>query len=225
MHRVVIVGAGGHAQVVADILLRAQDQGEAICPIGYVDDNSALRGETLLDLPVLGTIADLQSLPHDAIIVAIGDNHTRRKMFDRLHSQGERFAIAKHPAAIVAPNVRFGVGTVVCAGAIINPGSMIGSNVILNTASSVDHHNHIANHVHIAPGAHVGGDVAIGEGTLIGIGATVMPQRRIGAWSVVGAGSLAHRDVPDHVTIVGVPARIIKKQAKGKEDAYSDVLA
>lgn len=211
MQRVVIIGAGGHAQVVADILLRAQDRGEAMYPLGYIDDNPALRDETLLDLPVLGTIAELHSLPHDAVIIAIGDNRTRRKVFNQLHNQGEHFAIAKHPAAIIAPDVHIGAGTVLCAGVIVSPGSVIGSNVILNTASTVDHHNRIADHVHLAPGVHLGGDVAVGEGALIGIGATVMPQRCIGTWSVVGAGSLAHRDVPDQVTLVGVPGRIIKQ--------------
>ena len=99
----------------------------------------------------------------------------------------------------------------ICAGAVINPRSTIGANVIINTGCTVDHHNRIESHAHIAPGAHLGGDVSIGEGTLVGIGATVMPQRQVGQWSVVSAGALVHADVGDRVVAAGVPARAIRK--------------
>ncbi len=95
----------------------------------------------------------------------------------------------------------------VCAGAVINPGTTLGNNVILNTGCTVDHHNQIGDHVHIAPGAHLGGEVAIEDGVLVGIGATVMPRCRVGAWSVVGAAALVHRDLPGGVTAIGVPAK------------------
>ena len=104
----------------------------------------------------------------------------------------------------------------ICAGVVVNPGSAIGANVILNTGCTVDHHNRIEDHAHIAPGVHMGGDVHIGEGALVGIGATVMPQRRVGAWSVVGAGALVHADIPDHVIAVGSPARVIHRLKEGQ---------
>lgn len=208
--RILILGAGGHAQVVADILLRMWDAGLPIAPIGYLDDNPALVGKALLGLPVLGTLAGLGRVAHDAVIVAIGANHARRSVFERLELRGDRFAIARHPSAIVAPDVLIGPGTVICAGVIINPGTVIGANVILNTASSADHHNRVGDHAHIAPGVHMGGDVVVGAGALVGIGATVMPQRTIGAWSVVGAGGVVTADIPGDVVAVGVPARVVK---------------
>ncbi len=206
--RILIIGAGGHAQVVADILLRMREAGSPVEPVGYVDDNPDLGGQQRLGLPVLGMVADVSAIPHDSLIVAIGDNKTRQHLFECLQKQGEVFAIARHPDAVIAPDVTIGAGTMICAGAIVNPGSIIGVDVILNTGSTVDHHNHIDDHVHIAPGVHLGGDVGIGEGTLVGIGAIVMPQRRIGAWSIVGAGALVHADTPDHVVAMGIPARI-----------------
>jgi sugar O-acyltransferase (sialic acid O-acetyltransferase NeuD family) len=210
MQRILIVGAGGHAQVVADILMRAQDAGESIAPIGYVDDNPEWKGTYLLGLPVLGRIEDVSEIDHDALVIGIGNNHIRQKLFALLQQQGYRFAVAQHPRTVIAPDVHVGPGTVICAGAIINPGTTIGANVILNTGATVDHHNQIGNHVHIAPGVHLGGDVVVGEGTLIGIGATVMPQRRIGVWSIIGAAALAHIDVPDSTVVTGVPGRITR---------------
>lgn len=220
--RVLILGAGGHAQVVADILRRMRESGADLMPIGYLDDDPALAGQRLLGLPVLGPITTLSSTVHDALIVAIGDNEVRRRLFQALQAQGERFVIAQHPRAVVAPDVTIGPGCMICAGVVVNPGSVIGANVILNTGCTVDHHNHIGDHVHIAPGVHLGGQVQIGEGTLIGIGATVMPQRKVGAWSVVGAGALVHTDLPDHVVAVGTPAKIIRHLARNERLGRSE---
>jgi sugar O-acyltransferase (sialic acid O-acetyltransferase NeuD family) len=211
MQRVLIVGAGGHAQVVADLLLRSAEAGGPARPVGYLDDNAELHGRTILGLPVLGGLARCAAIPHEAVILAIGRNSLRRRLFDELLARGERFATALHPRAIVAPDAVIGQGAMICAGAVVGTGAEIGDNVIVNTAATVDHHNRIGAHSHIAPGAHLGGDVAIGEGCLVGIGAVVMPQRAVGSWSVVGAGALVHRDLPANVTAIGSPARVVRQ--------------
>lgn len=209
--RVLIVGAGGHAQVVADVLLRMREDGGSVQPVGYLDDARELQGRTFLDLPVLGGLAHLAGVPHDAVVVAIGDNATRKRLFEALRARDEHFATARHPAAVVAPDAQIGAGAMICAGVIVNPASVIGANVILNTGCTVDHHNRIGDHAHIAPGVHLGGEVTIGEGALVGIGATVMPRCRVGVWSVVGAGACVTESVPDGVTVVGVPAQPIRR--------------
>jgi len=213
--KVLIVGAGSHAQVVADILLRMRDCGEAVEPVGYVDDNPTLAGQKRLGLPVLGTTGDIDKLAHDAVVVAVGDNANRRRLFDRLRQSGERFFTARHPQSVVAPDVVLGEGTMVIAGVVVNTGSTVGANVILNTSCSVDHHNRIGDHVHIAPGVRLGGEVVVAEGALVGIGVTVTARWRVGSWSVVGAGSLVHHDVTDGVVSVGSPARAVGVPGRG----------
>jgi sugar O-acyltransferase (sialic acid O-acetyltransferase NeuD family) len=214
--RVVIVGAGGHAQVVADILLRMRAAGEAIWPVGYVDDDEALAGQRFLDLPVLGTVADLAAVDHDAVVVAVGDNATRQRLFARLRGNGERFAVARHPGAVVAPDVPVGPGSMICAGAVVNPRSTIGADTILNTGCTVDHHNRVGDHAHVAPGVHLGGEVTIGEGAFVGIGSVVIPRRAIGAWATVGAGSVVTKGIPDGATAVGMPARVVRSVEGGQ---------
>ena len=201
-----VLGAGGHAQVVADILRSQGLAGEPISFLGYLDDRAGeLRGSLGADM--IGTIADSSTIEHDALVVAIGDNLIRHRLFRRAADRGAHFAIAKHPASTIAPDVRVGPGSMVCAGVVINTRAIIGANAIINTSASVDHHCRIGDHVHLAPGVRLGGGVTVGEGALIGIGAIVLPGKTVGAWAVVGAGSVVVSDVSPGATVVGVPAR------------------
>lgn len=207
--RVLIIGAGGHGQVVADILLAMHGSGSLLYPIGYVDDDLAMGGERPLNLPVLGTSAAVARIPHDAVVIGIGNNRQRQALFENLAQQGEQFVNACHPTAVISPHATLGIGCVVQARAVVNVGSIVGDNVILNTGCSVDHHNQIGSHVHIAPGAHTGGDVVVGDGVLVGIGATVMSGITVGVGGTVGAGAVVTRHVPPHATVVGIPAQIV----------------
>jgi len=208
---VVVLGAGGHAQVVADVLLRSHETGGECKPIGFLDDDPRLLGSRYLGLEVLGPIVDLHRFAHDAVVVAIGQNRIRARIFDAMMAQGERFVNAIHPSALLAPDVTLGRGAMICARVVVNPTSFIGDSVILNTGCTVDHHNEIGAHAHIAPGAHTGGNVRVGEGAFLGIGAVVIPGRTVGEWAVVGGGAAVVRDIPPHTTAVGVPAKVIKR--------------
>lgn len=209
MTRVIVVGAGGHATVVADILFRMRDAGATIDPVACVDDDPSRHGAELLGMRIRGPVDHLSGILHDGVVVAIGDNRIRARLFAALRERGERFCCAIHPAAVVAPGVRLGEGVMVCAGVVVNAATEVGDNVILNTGSTIDHHNRIGPHAHIGPGTHLGGEVTIGEGALVGIGVSILPRRSIGAWTVIGAGAVVTRDVPAGVTAVGVPARIL----------------
>jgi serine acetyltransferase len=87
----------------------------------------------------------------------------------------------------------------------------IGVGAILNTGCSVDHDAQLADGVHICPGARLAGEVQVGSRSWIGIGASVIQQVRIGSDVTVGAGAAVVRNLPDGVTAVGVPARVLPR--------------
>lgn len=210
--RVVVVGAGGHGQVVAEAITGA---GGATV-VGFLDDAAHLSGQRVLGLPVLGRIAHLSELSYDRLALGIGDNATRARLHATLAPDPIRYILVVHPTAFVSPSASLGAGSVVLAGAIVSSVVTVGQNVVVNTASSIDHHCVLDNHVHVAPGVHLGGGCEIGEGALIGLGASVLPGLRIGAWATVGAGAVVTKDVPAGSVVTGVPARRIRAEPTAK---------
>jgi sugar O-acyltransferase (sialic acid O-acetyltransferase NeuD family) len=174
---------------------------------GFLDDDPSLWGKHLLGYPVLGPISTWTDWDVDELIIAVGDNRQRRRLFDRLTAAGAVFTSVLHPRATVGVGASIGRGAVAFANVVVNSESSVGDNVILNTMCSVDHDTVVEAHVHLAPGARTAADVQIGQGAFIGMGAMICPGVRIGSWAVVGAGAVVTRDVADNATVVGVPAR------------------
>lgn len=207
--KIIVMGASGHGQVVADVLFQMWTKGREMEIVGFLDDDAALTGTRVMGLNVLGKLADLPAMPHDCIILGIGDNVVRARLYNELKNAGKRFVTAIHPTAILAPDVVVSPGAVLCAGTVINTGGRVGENAILNTAASLDHHSVLAAHSHVAPGVRLAGNVHVGEGALVGIGSCVVPGVTLGPWSVVGAGAAVTKDVPEGTTVGGVPARVL----------------
>jgi len=122
-----------------------------------------------------------------------------------------RFSTIIHPSAYLGSNGRIGRGVIISPHAVIAPNVRIGSFTLINRACNIGHDTEIGQFCQINPGASVAGLVTIGDRTTVGIGATVIDKIHIGKHSFVGAGAAVVKDVPDDVVVVGVPAKILKK--------------
>jgi UDP-perosamine 4-acetyltransferase len=201
--RIIIVGGGGHAKVVADVLRAAGWE-----PAGLLDPNPAQ--DAVQGVPVLGGDELSQSLfdqGYRNAFVAIGRNDLRRKLGWRLREIGFEIVTAVHPSAVVSPSAMIGQGVVVMPLAVINAGARIGDFAIVNTGAIVEHDCAIGEAAHVAPRSAMGGNVSVGEEALFGVGAVARPLSVIGARAVVGVGSVVIGEVATDRTVSGSPAR------------------
>jgi len=202
---IVIIGAGGHAKVVAATLLEA---GFRIS--FFLDDDKNKWGKTIFDIPITGPIDAIKKEEKKYKgVVAIGDNSLREKVVNSFSDYFHWISVI-HPNAYVHSSVKIGKGSVIFAGAVIQPETIIGDHVIINTGATIDHDCKVYDFVHIAPGVNLAGGVTVQRGSFLGIGTKVIPGINIGSWSIVGAGSVVINNIEAGVTAVGVPARVIK---------------
>lgn len=209
MKPIAIIGEGGHFKVIRD-LIEAAGEYEII---SILDDKynepANLNGITFASISYAHQLIAEEN-PY--FFIAIGDNAARKKIDEELLAANAHFATLIHPSAVISPSARLGDGTAVMANSIVNADAAVGRHTILNSSSVIEHDNRIGNYAHISPGAILAGNVQVGNGTHIGAGAAVIPGKRIGKWSIVGAGSVINRDLPDYITAVGAPARVINSQ-------------
>jgi UDP-N-acetylbacillosamine N-acetyltransferase len=208
--KLIIWGASAHAIVVADIV-RLRGEYELV---GFLDDqNPDRKGAPFLQSTILGGREQLDVLRRDGVdflIFGFGNSAARLKLAEIAKSMGYQLATAIHPRAIIASDVVVGAGSVIKAGAAIDPTVRIGANVLIGSCVCVGHGSVLEDGVRINPGASIPGNVAIGQASMIGAGATLKDRIRIGKHSLIGAGAVVVDDIPDGVVAFGVPAKVIR---------------
>ena len=200
--RLVILGGGGHAKVIIDIL-------QQVDQFDIVGFTSAGSSESINGCRYLGSddvLTDLYNSGVRSAFVAIGGNKQRKNCLESLRVQGFSLINAISQGAYISKHVSLGCGVVAMPGAVVNAGTRLDDGVIVNTNASVDHDCTVGACAHVAPGVAVAGCVRLGEGVFLGAGSSVIPNITIGRWTTVGAGAVVVRNLPDHVVAVGVPA-------------------
>ncbi|HTY91164.1 MAG TPA: DapH/DapD/GlmU-related protein [Methanocella sp.] len=214
MERWGIFGFGHYLSDIADIIHARQDR---ICAIINNINPTEKQWEDLkrrialfgYDVPVI-EISDFKPRPDEKYFYGFFDGRDQ-VLADFKRNYGIMFSPLVHPAAYLGSNVRYGEGALISPHAVIGPNSRIGNFTRVNRASTIGHDTEIGDFSDVAPGAAIAGRVWIGNRTMIGIGSTVIDGIHIGSNSVVGAGSVVVKDVPDNVVVVGVPAKILRK--------------
>lgn len=204
MPKLVILGAGGHGRVAAEIA--------ELCgwtDIVFLDAKTGQRSSNG-PWPVIGddSAQTLLSQPQGTkFFVGIGDNVVRSRLQLRIEELKLPMTNLIHPSAVVSRHASIDLGCLVAAGAVVNFGAQLGKGVIVNTHAGVDHDCRIGAFCHIAPAAHMAANVTLGERVFLGIGVSVKHGIDIGQDSVVGAGAAVVHNIAAQQTVVGVPAK------------------
>jgi len=205
MKHLMLIGAGGHGRVAADIAAILGYR-----PIEFLDNNwpEVQKNEIW---PVVGR-PDNERLSETVssgaeVFVSVGDNKVRQQLSELLIGANVQRLV--HPSAIISANARISEGTIIVAGVIVNAFAIIGNGVILNTACTIDHDCQIGDYAHISPGVNLAGNVSVGARSWIGIGAAIKEGVIIGKDVMIGAGAVVIKDVADGSKVAGVPARNI----------------
>jgi acetyltransferase EpsM len=209
--KLVIWGAGSSALIVADII-RLRDQYEIS---GFLDSVNPERAQTeFCGASILGGEEQLDDLLQRGvkhIIYGFSINRARLQLTELARAKGFQLATAIHPQTIIASGAPIGAGTVIYAGAVVNPGARLGENVVIATCASVEHECTVEDGAWINAGVTLGGRVIVERAATLEIGAIVAGRLRIGADSVVGAGSVVLDNIPAGVLAYGTPAKVIRK--------------
>ena len=217
MKDLVILGTGGFAREVHQVVEDLQADRSTWNVLGFLDDDPSRTGDVVHELPVLGTSEWLEGRRGISIALGVGVTQARRRAVENIARMNPDvgFPTLIHPRSWIGNRIEVGIGTIVCAGNLLTTDLRLGNHVILNLDCTVGHDSSIEDFVTVAPSVNISGAVHVGEGCDLGTGSTIIQGITIGAWSVIGAGAVVVKDLPPNVTAVGIPAKPIKEREPG----------
>jgi sugar O-acyltransferase (sialic acid O-acetyltransferase NeuD family) len=203
---VIIAGSGGFARETADALRAAGPDRFA----GFLDDDPATHGGPL---PVLGAIDTVHGMPGVKLVVCVGNPRnyfSRARIVARLGLPDDRYATVLHPRAEVSATSSAGAGSVLLAGVVLTADAVVGRHVAVMPQAVVTHDCVVGDYATVASGVRLGGGTQVGTGAYVGAGALIREGVTLGAWSLVGMGSVVLRDVGPGEVWAGNPARLLR---------------
>lgn len=206
---VIILGAGGHSKVLIDILKSYE-----VSILG-ITDPFVDRGICINGIKVIGNDNYIEKYQPEEVelvngIGFVNKNTRRNSLFEEFKQKGYIFRSLIHKSAIIADDAVLSEGVQIMPGAIIQTSVIIGDNSIINTGAIIEHDSKVGKHCHVASGAVLLGNTTIGNGSLVGAGSVILQGIKIGQNCIIGAGAVVTKDIEDGMTVVGVPARVIK---------------
>lgn len=211
MEKIVIVGAGGFGREVKMLIDQINRHEQKYEFLGYYDDGFTV-GSTINNNLVLGSVDDLaKNNEIISVVVAIGAPEIKRKIVEKLTRSTISFPTLIHPSVLIGDEfVTIGNGCIICAGTIITCNIDIKDFVILNLMCTVGHDTVIGSYASFMPSVNISGEVIIHEEVYVGTGAKIINQLEIGRQTIVGAGAVVSKTLPEKCTAVGIPAKPIK---------------
>lgn len=211
MQDIVVIGAGGFGREVKTIIDAVNKETKIYNFLGYYDDGIE-KGKIINGFPVLGNLNELNTLKTNlAVVLGIGNPIVKSKIIASLTNDLLSYPTIIHPSVLISNDaVSIGDGCVICAGTIITCNIKIANFVTLNLICTVGHDTIIDIFSSFMPSVNISGEVHIAEKVYVGTGAKIINQLIIGKNTIVGAGAVVSRSLPENCTAVGIPAKPIK---------------
>ncbi|MDR0885416.1 MAG: acetyltransferase [Clostridiales Family XIII bacterium] len=214
MTDIYIIGAGDFGRETADTIAEINDVSETWYIAGFIDDDSSMIGTVINGIEVVGNLDYLLKLSRDTdvkpiCVITIANPRIKKAIANKLENF-VTFANIIHPRALITKSAKIGVGNIIQHFTSVNSNACVGNHCILNTGVCIGHDVNVGDYASVMPLSGAMGDCVLEEGVYIGVGAVVIPGKRLGAYSTIGAGAVVVKDVDTAVTVVGNPARPLK---------------
>ena len=212
MKDLLIIGAGGMGRDVTWLVKRINDVTPQWNLLGFIDDNPDIQGKELVGYKVVGRIDDIKNYPDAFAVCSIANAKVRKRIIERIKNDfpNQKFATLIDPTVEMSDYVKIGEGAVICAHTLITMNIRIGDFPIITSGCTIGHDTVVNDYVTFYPNATVSGFTVVGECTELGTGMQAIQEKTIGSNTIIGAGAVVVRDIPDNCTAVGNPAKPIK---------------
>ena len=209
---IVIIGAGGVGRETALIIEDINEVNKEWNLLGFIDDNTQIQGSSINGYDVLGNLEFLENYNKEVYIVcAIANYKIKNMIIEKLKkNKNIKYATLVHPSTKINSTVKIGEGCIVYQNVVITANIYIGDHVIISPRCGIGHDAIVENYCSLLWNVSISGNVILKEGVLLGSASTVIQGLTVGEGSIVGAGTVVIRDIPDKVTAVGNPARILE---------------
>lgn len=209
MKDIAIFGAGGFGREVACLIHSININTQTWNLIGFFDDNTDLKGTKNEYGEVIGGIDALNHHEKDlAIVIAIGNPSTMKKVVSKIRNERVYFPTIIAPDVIMMDdkNLSIGCGNIICSKCWLSCNLSIGDFNIFNVGSIIGHDVVIGNYNSMMPSVNISGEVVIGDENFFGVASVVLQQKKIGNNTVIGGNSLIIKNTKDGRTYMGNPA-------------------
>ena len=211
MKDIIIIGAGGFGRETVQLIDDINSNILQWNLLGFVDDKKEIQGKEINGYQVLGGIDFLNYYEEDVYIVsAIANCRTKKNIIEKLNNKNIRFANLIHPSAVVARDLKLGFDIIIQSNCVLTTNIRIGNHVGISPQCGLGHDCYIGDYCTLFWNVNIGGQVVVEEGCLLGTKTTIIQERRVGSWSIVGSNANIIRDIQDNCTAVGNPAEVIK---------------
>ncbi len=212
MKDIVIIGAGGFGKEVAQLIKDINNIKRTWNLLGFIDETAEKHGLLINDTVVLGDFNWFEKNSGNEIwaVCALGNPKDKYNVIKKASAYRLNYATLIHPDAKINKYSELGFGCIICCNSFISVNTRIGNHVCINPDCGIGHDTVIEDYSSLYWNVVLSGNVCINEGCEIGSKAIVIQKKTVGKWSIIGAGAVIIKNLPENCTAVGVPGRTIK---------------